>query len=209
MTTRDDAFARGFEAFRQLLLQRTKDMDGNPDLGNERAKEAHTTALWAVALPTPEAPPFPDLESLEARVRARILPCEGGDPFGSCGAPCTKRCVGGNQDCRLTRCDAHAQEGSWGCIHEWETIDDGVEDALQLLQWLRLPSEAVALRVLADTFEEGTAWPLLSVLERLADAGDHLLDGHDCDAEANEEVRFAIASSRKIAARVRQLKAQG
>lgn len=53
-----------------------------------------------------------DLDAIEKRVRARILPCEGGDPFGSCGAPCTKRCVGGNQDCRITRCDAHAQEGS-------------------------------------------------------------------------------------------------
>lgn len=150
-----------------------------------------------------------DLDAIEKRVRARILPCEGGDPFGSCGAPCTKRCVGGNQDCRITRCDAHAPESSWGCIHDWETIDDGVEDALQLLQWLRLPTEVQALRVLSSTFEEDEPWSLWSALERLADAAEHTLTVHDCDAHGHEGVRYALTAARRVLARVRQLKAQG
>jgi hypothetical protein len=55
-------------------------------------------------------------------------------------------------------------------------------------------------RAIADA--QGTAWPLHSVLARLAEAGEHLLDEHDCDGHGHEEVRFAVDAARAMLATV-------
>jgi hypothetical protein len=41
-------------------------------------------------------------------------------------------------------------------------------------------------------------WPLHDVLEKLADAADHLLKGHDCDAHGHEVVQQAAIEARRI-----------
>lgn len=42
-----------------------------------------------------------------------------------------------------------------------------------------------------------TPWPLLDVLAKLADAADHLLDGHNCDAHGWEEAHAAASFARQ------------
>jgi hypothetical protein len=49
-----------------------------------------------------------------------------------------------------------------------------------------------------------SAWPLDTVLERLADAADHLRSGHGCDAHGHEGVLYAAQAAR---AHVRALRA--
>lgn len=44
----------------------------------------------------------------------------------------------------------------------------------------------------------GTPWPLRDVLERLADAAEHLLDDHGCDTHGHEGVRFACLAAGRI-----------
>lgn len=43
-----------------------------------------------------------------------------------------------------------------------------------------------------------TPWPLVSILKKLADAGEHLLDVHNCDDEGHEGIRIAVTEARKI-----------
>jgi hypothetical protein len=45
-------------------------------------------------------------------------------------------------------------------------------------------------------------WPLFSVLKKLADAADHLLNEHSCDAHGYEEVGAARDSARRIIAKL-------
>lgn len=51
-----------------------------------------------------------------------------------------------------------------------------------------------------------TAWPLLDVLQRLADATEHGLTAHDCDHHGHESDRAAIAAARRIIAECRAAK---
>lgn len=46
-------------------------------------------------------------------------------------------------------------------------------------------------------------WPLLSVLDKLGDAVDHLLTFHGCDYEGHECFRYALNSARGLAAHIR------
>lgn len=43
-------------------------------------------------------------------------------------------------------------------------------------------------------------WPLIDVLEKLAQAADHLLKDHDCDQHGYEEVEVCVAKAREYAA---------
>lgn len=55
-----------------------------------------------------------DLQSLRARAKARVRPCEGGADH-RCGAPSTVKCT--NSECSLERCDEHADTYSMDCDH--------------------------------------------------------------------------------------------
>lgn len=48
-----------------------------------------------------------------------------------------------------------------------------------------------------------TPWPLDDVLERLADAAEHLLDAHSCDAHGYEKVQHAAKAAREYVAGLR------
>jgi hypothetical protein len=47
---------------------------------------------------------------------------------------------------------------------------------------------------------QSTPWPIYSVLQKLADAADHLLRGHGCDRHGYEEVEAARDAAREILA---------
>ena len=81
------------------------------------------------------APDALDLDAIEARARARVRLCEGAAD-GQCGAPCTKRCNAGG-DCGIERCDAHAEDFSGACDHDWYPVDSGANDTLALVCVLR------------------------------------------------------------------------
>jgi hypothetical protein len=49
---------------------------------------------------------------------------------------------------------------------------------------------------------EDTAWPLRDVLEKLADAANHLLGEHDCDCHGHEEIAQARDAARRIMAQM-------
>lgn len=76
------------------------------------------------------------LAAIEERARKRSRVCEWcpkGAPFSeACGAVATKRCAAGG-DCGIDRCEAHAEDFSDGCDHEWHDIDDGNADVTALL----------------------------------------------------------------------------
>jgi hypothetical protein len=48
-----------------------------------------------------------------------------------------------------------------------------------------------------------SAWPVDVVLAQLADAADHLLRAHDCDAQGHEGVRYAVVAARQHVAAMR------
>lgn len=74
-----------------------------------------------------------------------------------------------------------------------------------------LRAEAARLRRLLAAYHcaDDGAWPLIDSMDRLAAAATHLLDDHNCDEEGNEEVRFAIATARQVAAAVRSAMRHG
>lgn len=88
-----------------------------------------------------------ELAAIEQRMRKRERVCEWspkGSPFVEpCGAVATKRCAAGG-DCGIERCDAHAEEFSGGCDHEWYDIDDGNADVGALLAEVRRQRAALA-----------------------------------------------------------------
>lgn len=73
-----------------------------------------------------------------------------------------------------------------------------VEIAPLLEEQGRLRQERDAARIHALRLE--TPWPLHSVLVKLADAADHLLGSHSCDAHGYEGVMQARDAAREIAA---------
>lgn len=61
----------------------------------------------------------------------------------------------------------------------------------------RLRGEVAELR------GDDSQWPTHSLMTRLADAVDHLLDDHDCDMQGHEGLRIAARQTRSRAARLR------
>jgi hypothetical protein len=55
----------------------------------------------------------------------------------------------------------------------------------------------VSERRLAELLRMDTPWPLRSIVERLADAADHLLSFHACDADCHEGMRYAELAARE------------
>ncbi len=55
----------------------------------------------------------------------------------------------------------------------------------------------------------GGPWPLTSILARLADASDHLLTDHDCDAHGWEGVTCARDAARALLAKLESPEAGG
>jgi len=80
--------------------------------------------------------------------------------------------------------------------------------ALEGIRCLGVPTAIETLRDCAELMEAlrmDQPWSLTSVLKRLADAADHLLDAHDCDAHGYEEVGAARDAARDILRRLDEL----
>lgn len=90
--------------------------------------------------------------------------------------------VGGAKDVRVTR----SAEGYDVVVREAQRETPDVA-----ARWAR---EIVAM--------QATAWPLHSVLKRLADAAEHLLHDHDCDNHGWEGVGYAVEAARGCLARL-------
>jgi hypothetical protein len=73
---------------------------------------------------------------------------------------------------------------------------DAVREAIGLSPFSSEPLSAFITRALALD----TAYPVREVLEQLADAADHLLGTHSCDAHGYEGVGLARDSARRIVA---------
>lgn len=82
-------------------------------------------------------------------------------------------------------------------IRELEAMHD---DAMAGWKSCVIKQQNVKARVSAFEAALGfdTPWPIHEVLARLADAADHLLRIHDCDAHGHELVRSAEQAARRI-----------
>lgn len=67
------------------------------------------------------------------------------------------------------------------------SIDDNAKKVVSLR------AEVARLRAL---LREDMPWPLRDVVARLADAADHLLCDHSCDAHGHEGVRICVVHAR-------------
>ncbi len=70
-----------------------------------------------------------------------------------------------------------------------------------LVNWLLLERDAV--------LRTGEPWPLVDILRKLADAADHLLTDHDCDAHGWEGVTCARDAARALLAKLESPEAGG
>jgi len=58
-------------------------------------------------------------------------------------------------------------------------------------------------KVLAELFGMSTAWPVTDVLDKLADATQHLMNDHNCDHHGWELANGGIERARAYAASIR------
>ena len=78
-------------------------------------------------------------------------------------------------------------------LHLGETIDRHLECHEKLME---------AVKALVGS---NTPWPLRDVLKTLADAAEHLLKDHDCDAHGYENVDEAVKLARQYTEKAREL----
>jgi hypothetical protein len=92
-----------------------------------------------------------------------------------------------------------------------EILDRVAELPLERLDRLRQWLDAVAARparaalaawVVEDGLGMSTTWPLLDVLRKLVEAGDHLMSVHSCDAHGHEELAVCVQKGREYIARI-------
>ncbi len=117
---------------------------------------------------------------------------ECGEDSGACRKYASSS---GADDCRANAVDWRAERTARLAAEALVTASQ----AAQVTQTqARIEAEERAGRLEA-ALGVGTAWPAGDVLTRLADAADHLLGSHSCDAHGYEGVTYARDAARRIA----------
>ena len=81
-----------------------------------------------------------------------------------------------------------------------DTARRRAEEQTEAHGWkVRAHTAEAALATLREAIGVSTPWPVADVLRRLADAADHLLSDHDCDAHGWEGVGIARDKAREYA----------
>lgn len=83
-------------------------------------------------------------------------------------------------------------------VHAVYAADAGIGDHWLYSEVKRLRAVEAELGAFREALGYSTPWPAHCVLQKLADAADHLLDVHSCDVHGHEEIAAARDAARRI-----------